>query len=373
MAVRRLTTTAVTAEPSVPTADATRRPTAGRAPGRAPVSTFLRDRPWRLALVKGAIAYVLSRFVVLAAAGLVAAADAYRSIVNTQEGVLGGSPRPLSASKFVTQMLTSWDGLWYLRIVRSGYPRSVINPVTYYDDDARAAFFPGYPMLVRAINRVLPGGDTASALLLNLVLGGLFILLVGLLARRFGGNRLAGRAMVLAAFFPGSFVLSFAYSEALFTCLAAVTLLFLLDHRFLLAGGAAALATATRPNGLALVLACAVGALGACRTPDGWRWRWRPIVGTLVSPVGFVAFQLFLGSHTGERSVWFRVQRQAWGEGASYGMAAITKTMKFTLSPFHSAVNVITALCVIATIGCLVALWKAKLPAVVNAYTASSR
>ena len=47
----------------------------------------------------------------------------------------------------------------------------------------------------------------------------------------------------------------------------------------------------------------------------------------------------------------------------NHGMAAITKTMKFTLSPFHSAVNVITALCVIATIGCLVALWKAKLPA----------
>ena len=190
-----MTTTAVTPEAPALTADATRRLTADRAGGRAPAPAFLRDRPWRLALVKGAIAYVLSRLVVLAAAGLVAAADAYRSIVNTQEGVVGGSPRPLSASKFVTQMLTSWDGLWYMLIARKGYPRHVVNPVTYYDNDARAAFFPGFPMLVRAVNRVVPGGDTAAALLLNVLLGGLFILLVGLLARRFGGNRLAGRVI----------------------------------------------------------------------------------------------------------------------------------------------------------------------------------
>jgi Gpi18-like mannosyltransferase len=335
----------------------------------APAVPFLRGRPWRLALVKGAIVYVLSRFVVLAAAGLVAAADAYRSIVNVNEGLVGGSPRPTSAAKFVTQLLTSWDGLWYLLIVRKGYPRNVVNPVTYYDDSARAAFFPGFPLLVRAVDHVLPGGDTAAALLLNLVLGGLFILLVGLLARRFGGDRLAGRSMMLAALFPGSFVLSFAYSEALFTCLAAAALLLLLDRRWLLAGTVSALATATRPNGLALVLACTVAAVAACRGPDRWRLRWRPIAAVLLSPLGFVAFQIFLASHTGERTVWFRVQRQAWGEGASYGLAAITKTVEFTVHPFHSAVNVVTALCVVATIGCLVALWKAKLPAVVNAYT----
>ena len=369
MSVRRLTTTAVEADLSGTTAGATRRLLAGRAARRARGVPWVRGRPWRLALVKGALAYVFSRFLVLAAGGIVAAADAYRAITNASQDVVGGDPRPSSAAKFVTQLLTSWDGKWYLSIVRAGYPRHIVNPVTYFQDDARVAFFPGFPLLVRAVNRVLPGGDTAAALIVNLVLGGVVILLVGLLARRFGGDRLAGRAMMLAAFFPGSFVLSFAYSEALFTCLAAATLLLLLDRRWLWAGVLTALATATRPNGLALVLACAVAALLACRGPDGWRWRWRPIVGALISPLGFVAFQVFLARHTGERGVWFRVQRQAWSEGASFGLAAVTKTVNFTLHPFHSAVNVVTALCVVATLGLLVALWKAKLPAVVNAYT----
>ena len=35
------------------------------------------------------------------------------------------------------------------------------------------------------------------------------------MTRRLFGNKVASRAMVLTALFPGSFVLSFAYSEAL--------------------------------------------------------------------------------------------------------------------------------------------------------------
>ena len=68
-------------------------------------------------------------------------------------------------------------------------------------------------MLVRAADRILPGGDTVSALAVNAVLGVAFILAIGLLARALKGDRVAGRTMVLAALFPGSFVLSFAYSE----------------------------------------------------------------------------------------------------------------------------------------------------------------
>jgi len=328
----------------------------------------LTGRPWRLALVKGAIAYVASRFIVLAAGGLIAAADAYRAIINGLEGVAGFRPRPQSAGGFVTKMLTSWDGLWYLQIVRDGYPRHVINPVTYFDDGARAAFFPLFPMTVRAIDTVFPGHETAAALLLNFVLGGVFIVLVGLIARRVGGDRIATRAMVLAALFPGSFVLSFAYAEAMFLCLAAGALYLLMDRRWFAAGVVAALATATRPNGLAVVVACLAAALAACKAPDGFRWQWRPFVAPLLAPAGFVAFQVWLGAHTGEWSVWFRVQRQAWGEGASFGLTALTKTVNFTLHPFHSAVNVVTALCVAATIGCLVALWKARLPLVLTVY-----
>ena len=41
------------------------------------------------------------------------------------------------------------------------------------------------------------------------------IFLLGVLARRLYGEQVAAKAMVLGAMFPGSFVLSFAYTEAL--------------------------------------------------------------------------------------------------------------------------------------------------------------
>ena len=63
-------------------------------------------------------------------------------------------------------------------------------------------------------------------------------------------RRVASRAMVLFVVFPGSFVLSFTYSEATLIVLAAACLLFLLREQWWLAGIAAMLGTATRPNGV---------------------------------------------------------------------------------------------------------------------------
>jgi hypothetical protein len=305
---------------------------------------------WRAALVHGAVAYGASRLLVLAAAGVVAAAQ---------------QPRPASARGPILDVLTSWDGLWYFDVVRHGYPHTVPANVTYFDSEARTAFFPAYPLFVRAADRVLPGGDVFAGLALNLILGAVAVLLAGLIARRLYGARVAGRAMVLMALFPGSFVLSFSYSEALMLALVAATLLLLLEERWVLAGIAAAVATASRPNAIAIVAACAVAAWIAWRRHGGWR-AW---IAPVLAPLGAVAFQLFLWARTGERGVWFRVQEEAWSEGASFGWTALRRTYDAVVSPLGSATNVVTALCVLATLTALWALWKAKLPAPIVAYT----
>jgi hypothetical protein len=296
------------------------------------------------------VAYVASRLVVLAAAGVVAAAQ---------------QPRPPSAKAPILDVLTSWDGLWYFDIARHGYPTSVPPHLTYFDPEARVAFFPAYPLLVRAADRVLPGGDVFAAVLVNIVLGAIFIVLVGFLARRLFGDRVAGRAMVLAAFFPGSYVLSFTYSEALMLVLAAAALLLLLDRRWLAAGLVSALATGCRPNALALCVACAVAAWLAWHRDRNWR----PWIAPVLSPLGFLTFQAYLGLRTGERAVWFRVQREAWNEGASFGWTALRRTYEALTSPLDSATNIITALCVVATIAGLWALFRARLPAPISAYS----
>ena len=170
-----------------------------------------------------------------------------------------------------------------------------------------------------ALNKVVPGGDVIAALSLNLVLGAVFVLLVGLMTRRLFGNKVASRAMVLTALFPGSFVLSFAYSEAIMLVLVAGCLLLLMQRRWLLAGILAGLATASRPNAIAIVASCVVAAIVAIVQ----RREWKALLAPLLAPVGWISFQLFLAHQTGERDAWFRVQGEAWDEGTSFGLTAI--------------------------------------------------
>jgi hypothetical protein len=306
--------------------------------------------PWRRALLWSALTYVVSRAAVLAGAGAAAAAK---------------EPRPPSGAGPILQVLTSWDGLWYFEVVRHGYPRSVPPDITFHQLEARAAFFPLFPRTVWLLDKVLPGGDVAAGLALNLVLGAAFVFLVGVMARRLFGNKVAARAMVLTALFPGSFVLSFAYSEAMMLVLAAACLLLLMDRRWVLAGLVAALATASRPNAIALIAACLAAAIAAIVE----RREWKALLAPLLSPLGWIAFQLFLFHQTGERGVWFRVQRQAWDEGNSFGLTAIKDIGNAFVHPLDSPRNLLTLLCVAAMAFGLYALWKRPVPLPATVYT----
>lgn len=329
---------------------------------------------WRRILQKAGLVYLFSRLVVIVGAAIVAAE--LRADENLRVADFPNAPWadphyadkaiPKSAVRPMLDVLTSWDGAWYLRIVRLGYPRHVQPHVTYDVPDARAAFFPAYPTLVRVVDRVLPGGDTFAALFTNFVLGAVAVWLAGLLARELFGPKAAESTMILMAMFPGSFVLSFAYTEALLLVLAGATFWFLLKRQWWLAGVAAALGTATRPNGVALVAACAVAAFLAIRE----RREWRSLVAPLLSPIGFVGFQLWIDHHTGERGVWFRVQTEAWGEGTSYGFTAIRRTWSAFVHPLTSPTNTITAVSVATLVLLLWFLWQHRLPWPMMAYCA---
>jgi hypothetical protein len=328
---------------------------------------------WYRILAKVGLVYIFSRLCVLAGAAIVAAE--LRADINQIKGMpdvpfadphIAGRPIPTSALAPMLDVLSSWDGIWYMRIVRDGYPRHVMPHVTYFVPDARAAFFPAYPLLVRFVDKLLPGGDTTAALSTNFLLGGVAIFLLGLLARRLYGDQVAAKAMVLGAMFPGSFVLSFAYTEALLLVFAMGCLWCLMSEKWIWAGVLAALGTATRPNGLALVLACAVASIIAIRRER----KWKSLAAPLLAPGGFIAFQIWLGHHTGEAGVWFRVQSEAWGEGASYGLTAIRKTFEAFARPLTSPTNIITAATVMAMALMIYFAFRKRLPPAMIAYSA---
>jgi Gpi18-like mannosyltransferase len=329
----------------------------------------LRTHTWWRLLVHAIPVYVLSRLCVLVGAAVVAAELRVDANLATEQNLPLADPHGTqnvgSAVRPMLHVLTSWDGEWYMRIVREGYPTRVPPNVTYHIEEARAAFFPLFPMLGRWFDRVVPGGDSFAVLTMNTLLGLVAIVLFGLIAHRLYGERVARDTITLAALFPGSFVLSFAYSEALMLVLAAGCLLMLIDREWAAAGVLAALATATRPNGLALVVAALVAAGLAIRE----RREWRSLQAVALAPIGFIAFQLWLGEHTGETFVWFRVQREAWDEGASFGWTAVSNTVEAVVRPLTSPTDTITAITVVAMAILLILSWRVRLNWVLTAYS----
>ena len=320
----------------------------------------IRNTTWWRLLRHALPVYVLSRLCVLAGAAVVATELRVDANLADEQGLPLADPHGTvgigNAVRPMLDVLTSWDGLWYMDIVRHGYPRTVPPDVTYHVEEARAAFFPLFPILGRWFDVVVPGGDSLAVLVMNSILGLIAVVLIGVIAQRLYGEAIGRNTATLVALFPGSFVLSFAYSEALMIVLAAACLLMLLDHEWVAAGVFAALATATRPNGLALVVACAVAAYLAIREDRDWR----SLIAVLLAPVGFIVFQVWLGEHTGERSVWFRVQREAWDEGASFGWTAVKHTAEALTAPLTSPTDTITAISVVATIVLLVLSWRGE-------------
>ncbi len=319
---------------------------------------------WHRAVAVGLIAYLVTRLCVLAGAGVRAA----QLVVDTRtDAEKAGAPvvQP-GAVHTITDVLTSWDGRWYLELIRSGYPKAIPPNITYDQLEARAAFFPVYPWLARAADRVLPGGDTFAALSLNFVLGALAVVLVGMLARQLYSTAVASRAMIVFVVFPGSYVLSFAYSEATLIVLAAACLLFLLREQWWLAGVAAMIGTATRPNGVALVAACVVACFFAVRRSRDWM----SLVAVALSPIGFVWFQWYVDRVTGERGAWFRVQREAWSEGTSFGATAVTNTLDFLTHPLASPTDALTAASMVALVGMIYCAWRVRLSLPLVAYSA---
>jgi hypothetical protein len=242
-----------------------------------------------------------------------------------------GLPIARSTRRLIERHFIQWDGRWYKLIAQVGYQSDLPDKISYIPDDggATVAFFPLYPYLARWFDYVVPGGIDQAMLGLNLVLSAAAVVLVGVLAREVFDVETAKRAMILFCLFPGAVVMSWSYSEPTLVVCAAACLYCLMHERWLLAGVFAALCTATRPNGIALVVACAVAAgIAIVRNR-----QWRSLVAVALSPLGGIAYFVYLRVHTGESNAWNRAQQDAWGESWSWGATAVRYVWRFFENP----------------------------------------
>jgi Mannosyltransferase (PIG-V) len=257
--------------------------------------------------------------------------------------------------------LGRWDSAWYLAIVRHGYRVESSPPRGHASD----AFFPLYPMLVRGISDVTHLSPLIVAVILTTLFGGAAAVFVWLLAKRLAGERVADRAAILFCFFPGAFALSMAYSEALLVLACAVSLFALVERRWVLAGVAAAVATATRPNAAAIILACAVAAFLAWRHERDLR-AW---IAPLLAPLGGLAYFTFQWRRTGDFMAWFHAERNNWQDHLDPGITGfhrIWQTFTGPLPSLHAGglnIQVVAFGTVLAVIGIVFLLrWCPSLP-----------
>ncbi len=143
--------------------------------------------------------------------------------------------------------LTAWDGTYYVGIAEEGYHAEV-------DDFPDYAFYPGYPIVVRA-TMLFTGGDAGVA---AVVAGNLAFFLALIVLYALSVRQLEPARAMLSLWFlslaPGAIAFTLSYSDSLLLLLAACAFLAMETRHGWLAGIALALATLTRVPGILLGL-----------------------------------------------------------------------------------------------------------------------
>lgn len=212
---------------------------------------------------------------------------------------------PFHSVKFA-ETFAAWDSAWYLDIAQRGY-------VFREDAQSSVAFFPLYPLLIRAIASCFGGSERAfwvSAILLSYVsFFGALVLLHRLTERLLNDRDAARRAVLYAAVFPFSFPFTRIYTESLFLLLSVAAVWCAATSRWSFAGMCGALATVTRPNGILLAAPLLLMALQA---PWTWPVFVRRVLPLLALPAALALYCTYVHALSGDPLGWLNAQAH-WG------------------------------------------------------------
>jgi hypothetical protein len=280
-----------------------------------------------------------------------------------------------------------YDSVWYIGIAQHGY----------FTDQAHA-FFPLYPLVIKAIDTVVNEPLIVGFVVSLLCFTGSLVLLYRL-ALLDVGPRAAALSLWLLALFPLSLYFSAVYTESIFTLLSIWSIYAARTDRWLLAGVMAGLASAARSDGFVLIVPLVwiylwgprPGVPSAdidWRSPLGLVRRARPSLAWAgLAPVGLIAFLVYCAASGSAFTAPFHAASQYWGRSFAGPFSEIwTAIGKFPadvghLISGHGIVrfddddplnwtwdNVIDVLWLVPLIAAMVACWR-KLPKVYFVYT----
>lgn len=192
-----------------------------------------------------------------------------------------------------------WDADLLVTIAQYGYDGDPAKPA----DPGLPAFFPGMPLVLRAVHLVVPSWAMCG-LLISLVAGAVAMVALAKLAEHEGAP---GWVAVLAlVLFPTAVFLFAGYSEALFLAFAIPAWLFARRGRWPLAVLLAAGASCVRITGLFLAIALVAEFFSV-------KNRWRDLPWLLVPFLPLVAYSAYHHSRSGDWLAWKHAQEAGWG------------------------------------------------------------
>jgi Gpi18-like mannosyltransferase len=223
-----------------------------------------------------------------AAVYLVATAYHYR--------VLNVAPRP---ARLIFEDWLIWDTGHYLDIASNGY-----------DTFERHAFFPLYPLLLRATDE-LPGGQRVAGPIVTMLIALAALVVVQRLAEHEFDRPVAVRTVFYLVAFPTALFLYAPYNEGLFVLFAALALYAARRDLWAVAAVSAALAGTVRTFGVLLIIPLAYEYLRVHRRPR-WSALWLGLV-----PVGLAAYAVYCRVTTGDWLAFAHAQDH-WHRGYSW-------------------------------------------------------
>jgi Mannosyltransferase (PIG-V) len=203
----------------------------------------------------------------------------------------------------VLDPLVRWDAFWYLSVVEVGYVADATHSA-----QQNVAFFPAYPLAIRACRAAGIPAIPGALLVSNVALALAACLFYRFTARRFSVT--AARWTVgLWLLYPTSFFGAVPYSESLAALGGVLWLAEIVERRYSAGGFWAGVASSVRPQGVLMGLPCWEGCFTRGR-------RREALVGLALCGLGLAGYMAYLWWQFGDPFLFAEVQRY-WRPEAS--------------------------------------------------------
>jgi hypothetical protein len=266
---------------------------AGEQPVETPASEATRapDRPWRRAFSTG-----LSTW---------AAATVAYFLINSMVWLMRSESGPRISG--MLEVWNRWDTGHYISIALRGY-----NP-----ENESAAFFPLYPLLIRYLEPLLPGGALSAALIISHAACLAALTVLFRLVEELQGESTARRTVTYLMAYPFAFFLVTAYNESVFLLFCVAGFYCMRQGYWVSAGLWGSLASATRQAGILLALAFVIEYL----RQRGWHPKRIRLdaLAVLIVPLGMAAYAWYCWRAFGDwlkfvhiQALWGRIPTVPW-------------------------------------------------------------